>query len=43
MEVEMADISTPRLVRVGRIDSTTKSDSILPPLEPGSPFLGRVG
>lgn len=39
----MPAISTPRLVRVGRIDNSTKADSILPPLEPGSQFLGRVG
>lgn len=39
----MPVISTPRLVRVGRIDNSTKADSILPPLEPGSQFLGRVG
>jgi len=43
MEVEMTVISTPRLVRAGRIDNTTKADTILPPLEPGSQFLGRVG
>jgi len=39
----MTVISTPRLVRVGRIDSTTKSESIMPPAEPGSTFLGYVG
>ncbi len=39
----MPDTRTPRLVRVGRVSSTTKSDIIVVPLEAGSQFLGRAG
>jgi hypothetical protein len=43
MEVAMSDNPTPRLVRVGRVSSATKSDVIVVPLEAGSQFLGRAG